>query len=294
MPHCCHYVCASYRCLALPIGTQGQPTVIRDISLPNSNTQLVNGYFADASFLTIQLEEQVVKQTAGVIDAFCPASEAKIRKTFYLAFFVTNLDDCLSQYAQSRVQIGRFSGIPFTLQASLIDVGFCFVKIEEVKLLADQNHDSSHQEKVRKALQVKWEMCCRNKEDEGLGLIDICRQGIPLCAKWLVRAAKGDESWKLFIRHNVSNGSLGLSFLNALMVACLIKFKRPPTDAQTLDPNLALNMGKGFVAEGAVPTGTLLPRQRSRKKDSPPRKVMLVVRMDVPQTVPLQLIGHVW
>jgi len=52
---------------------------VRSISLPHLNQQLINGYCADDSFVSIHLEETNVKNTLDTIQVLCDALEAKIQ-----------------------------------------------------------------------------------------------------------------------------------------------------------------------------------------------------------------------
>ena len=43
---------------------------------------------------------------------------------------------------------------------------------------------------------VGWDICFLPKEVGGMGMLDYKRQGISLCAKWVIRTIKGNESWR--------------------------------------------------------------------------------------------------
>ena len=53
--------------------------LVRGISLPESSTQLVNGHFADDSFLTLLEEEENIKNALSCLDTFFQASGSAIQ-----------------------------------------------------------------------------------------------------------------------------------------------------------------------------------------------------------------------
>lgn len=46
---------------------------------------------------------------------------------------------------------------------------------------------------------VAWDFCCLPKEFGGLGLLSTQKQGLTLCAKWIIRTITGDEAWKVLV-----------------------------------------------------------------------------------------------
>lgn len=52
---------------------------------------------------------------------------------------------------------------------------------------------------------VKWDWCCLDKLQGGLGLKDLRLQGIALASKWVVRSLEGGEPWKVLVRNNIQN-----------------------------------------------------------------------------------------
>lgn len=52
---------------------------VRSIYLPHLNQQLINGYYADDSLLTIRLEDSNAKNTLDTIQVLCDALGAKIQ-----------------------------------------------------------------------------------------------------------------------------------------------------------------------------------------------------------------------
>lgn len=50
---------------------------------------------------------------------------------------------------------------------------------------------------------VKWEWCCMEKKDGGLGLKDLKLQGIALAAKWIFHSLSGERPWKVLVRNNI-------------------------------------------------------------------------------------------
>ncbi|XP_059076993.1 uncharacterized protein LOC131876187 [Cryptomeria japonica] len=50
---------------------------------------------------------------------------------------------------------------------------------------------------------VNWKWCHTKKSLGGLGLKDLRIQGIALAAKWIFHSLKGQEPWKVLIRHNI-------------------------------------------------------------------------------------------
>lgn len=55
----------------------------------------------------------------------------------------------------------------------------------------------------RKKHSVKWEWCCIDKLQGGIGLKDLRIQGISLDAKWISKVVFGEESWKVLVRNNI-------------------------------------------------------------------------------------------
>ena len=50
---------------------------------------------------------------------------------------------------------------------------------------------------------ASWSHCIQTRHRGGLGIIDPKTQGVCLAAKWILRAAKGDEPWKILVRNCV-------------------------------------------------------------------------------------------
>lgn len=80
----------------------------------------------------------------------------------------------------------------------------CYKKFE--RLLKDFLWSNSHEK--RGFHQVAWEHCCLPRASGGMGMPDCNRQGIALCAKWVVRAISRNEAWKVLICHFLSIGTL--------------------------------------------------------------------------------------
>ena len=53
---------------------------------------------------------------------------------------------------------------------------------------------------------VAWDYCCLPKESGGLGLLSTQKQGLALCAKWIIHAISRDEAWKILVFHCISSG----------------------------------------------------------------------------------------
>ena len=65
--------------------------LVRGISLPESSSELVNGHFANDSFLTLFEDEENIKNAFKCLDIFCQASGFAIQwhKTlFYRQYFL--------------------------------------------------------------------------------------------------------------------------------------------------------------------------------------------------------------
>lgn len=77
-----------------------------------------------------------------------------------------------------------------------------YMKLERLLQDFDWASSSDHQGFHK----VAWEYCCLPKESEGLDLISTQKQGLALCAKWIIRALFGNEDWKILLRHCISSG----------------------------------------------------------------------------------------
>lgn len=112
---------------------------IQGISLPDSSQQLVNGHFAYDSFLALIEDEENIANTLQCLDTFCLAFGSTIQwhKTLcYMQSFLPS-PQWLEHYQWKWVQHGevfRFLGIPFTFQASIVELSNVVLARIEKKL----------------------------------------------------------------------------------------------------------------------------------------------------------------
>ncbi|XP_059073690.1 uncharacterized protein LOC131874367 [Cryptomeria japonica] len=93
------------------------------ISLPNSQLQLLNGHFADDSFLTLLEEEETIREALKCLNIFCLASGSAIQwhKTLCYRQSILPCPALLQPYGWKWIGPGEtfhFLGIPFAFQAS--------------------------------------------------------------------------------------------------------------------------------------------------------------------------------
>lgn len=98
--------------------------VIRGIRLPGNQGQLVNGHFADDSFLTLAEEEQSIIEALNCFDIFCKASISSIqwRKTFCFRQSPLSISEWLKSFQWHWIQHGeifKFLGILFAFYGEL-------------------------------------------------------------------------------------------------------------------------------------------------------------------------------
>jgi hypothetical protein len=101
--------------------------LVRGISLPDSPSQLVNGHFADDSFLTLIEDEENISNALHCLDTFCQASGSAIQWCKTLCFRQSFLPapPWLANFGWKWVQHGevfRFLGIPFAFHGSSVEL----------------------------------------------------------------------------------------------------------------------------------------------------------------------------
>ncbi|KAH9294882.1 hypothetical protein KI387_038470 [Taxus chinensis] len=252
--------------------------LVQGIQLPSSPQQLINGHFADDSFLTLAESEASVSNAMQCLDTFCLASGSAIqwKKTQCYRQAVGPKPPWLEGFQWLWIEPGiqfKFLGIPFAFMASPADLWDYVIQRVEKKisfwltkhlslagkfqvcskvLAATHVYYSScwapskaayHRlEKILREFlwansegnhgfhRVAWDVCCTPKNTGGLGLINIQLQGVALTTKWIIRSLEGEESWKILLRHCISQGSplnrkawQGLNYYSLLLCPVPIK-----------------------------------------------------------------------
>ena len=102
---------------------QASQGMIKGIALPHSYKSLLNGHFADDSFLTMTEDEQSINTTFKCLNTFCLASRSSIQwnKTSCYRQSFKDIPHWLINFPWKWIQPGetfKFLGIPFAFEAS--------------------------------------------------------------------------------------------------------------------------------------------------------------------------------